>query len=253
MPWNPDQYHLFRDARQAPFHDLLALIERRERLEVVDLGCGTGELTRELKRALPGSRVTGVDASPEMLARARTLTEPGLSFEAGRLESVEGQYDLVFSHAAIQWVDDHRTLVPHLFERVKPGGQIAVQLPSNHTHPSHTLMLEVAREEPFRSALAGWYRESPVLSLEAYAELLFRAGAQDIVAFEKVYPVVLEDARGVLEWVRGTALIPYLERLPQDLRPAFEARYLDHLREALTQSPVFYAFKRTLFAARKPA
>src|SRR5579859_7482872 len=142
MPWNPDQYLKFQNERFAPFDDLLKLIERRENLSVIDLGCGTGELTRRLADALPGSDVVGIDSSAEMLARAEAQARPGLHFERRAIEDVDGQYDLVFSHAAIQWVDNHERLIPRLFALLRPGGQIAVQMPSNYGHYSHLALSE---------------------------------------------------------------------------------------------------------------
>ena len=133
-------------------------------MQVVDLGCGTGELTRRLGDALPGSDVLGLDRSPEMLARAASQARPGLRFELGNIEDAGGDWDLIFSHAALQWVEGHATLIPRLLSRLRPGGQLAVQVPSNHGHPTHSLILELAGEEPFRSALGGWRRISPVLA-----------------------------------------------------------------------------------------
>src|SRR3972149_2610153 len=70
MPWDPERYEQFERERYAPFDDLSGLVEVREGLRVIDLGCGTGELTRRLADALPESAVLGIDSSPEMLARA---------------------------------------------------------------------------------------------------------------------------------------------------------------------------------------
>jgi len=251
MPWSPEQYHRFQADRFAPFDDLLGLVKVRAGMRVVDLGCGTGELTRRLADALPESEVTGVDSSPEMLERARELAGERLRFELGSIEDAAGSWDLVFTHAAIHWVDGHRALVPRLFSLVRPGGQLAVQLPSNHTHPAHTLITEVAAEEPYLSALGGWRRRSPVLSINEYAELLYESGGSGITVFEKVYPSVLENADALAEWTRGTTLVPYLERLPEHLKEPFMERYRERLRALHPTGPVFYPFRRTLFAATR--
>ena len=60
MAWNPDVYNKFKSERFAPFVDLLALIDPVPNMRVIDLGCGTGELTRKLSDALPGSVVLGI-------------------------------------------------------------------------------------------------------------------------------------------------------------------------------------------------
>src|SRR5688572_13318829 len=109
MPWDPAQYHKFQAERAAPFEDLVKLIRVREGLRVIDLGCGTGELTARLADILPGSDVLGVDSSPAMLEKAEPLERPGLRFALMAIEAVSGEWDVVFSHAALHWVDDHET------------------------------------------------------------------------------------------------------------------------------------------------
>lgn len=251
MPWDPQQYHKFQAERFAPFEDLARQIRVRPGIRALDLGCGTGELTRRLADMLPESDVLGIDSSPQMLAKAEAQARPGLRFELGDLLDVQGEWDLVFSHAVIQWVDGHEALVPRLLALVRPGGQLAIQQPNNVTHAAHRMITEVAGEAPFREALGGWTRSWPQLALERYAELLFAHGAQDISVTEKVYPHVLADSDAVVEWTRGTALVPYLERLPEDLREPFLARYRELLRPHMPGSPVFYGFRRMLIVATR--
>lgn len=251
MPWNPDQYHKFQAERSAPFDDLLKLVEVRPHLKVVDLGCGTGELTRRLADFLPESEMLGLDNSPQMLAKADSVKRAGLTFELGDQANLSGLWDLIFSNAALQWSENHRQLIGHLYGKLAPGGQIAVQVPSNHTHISHRLIIETAREEPFQSALKGFIRIAPVLAIDEYAQLFFDFGAEDINVFEKVYAHVLEDSDAVVEWVSGTALVPYFERLGAE-KEAFLDIIHKKFRAAMPGQPVFYPFKRTLFSARKP-
>ena len=252
MPWDPATYEKFRDERYAPFVDLCALIEARPGLRVIDLGCGTGELTARLADLLPDSDVLGIDSSAEMLAKAAQHECAGLRFAQQSIESSDGAYDLVFSHAALQWVDDHDALIPRIWALIAAGGQIAVQMPSNHNHPTHRLIVETAREAPFADAIGGWTRTAPVLSIDEYASMLHRLGAMRITGFEKVYAHVLDDADAMVDWTRGTALVPYIERLPPDLRTPFLDAYRAKVRAAFPERPVFYPFRRTLFDAHRP-
>src|SRR5512132_1591501 len=191
MPWDPNQYHKFQEQRSAPFYDLLALVEKRPNLKVVDLGCGTGELTRQLADSLPNSNVTGLDSSSQMLEKAAAYASPNLHFQQGDQSQLTGEWDLIFSNAALHWSENHAELIPNLYRRLAPGGQIAVQVPSNHNHISHQIYRETASEEPFKSILKGFQRYAPVLSIDEYARLLFACGAEEIVVFEKVYAHVL--------------------------------------------------------------
>jgi trans-aconitate 2-methyltransferase len=249
MPWDPNQYHKFQAQRSAPFYDLLALVDIRPHLKVVDLGCGTGELTRQLAGALPDSDVTGLDSSPQMLEKAAAYAGPNLRFVQGDQAKLSGEWDLIFSNAALHWTENHAELIGGLYHRLRPGGQIAVQVPSNHDHISHQVIRETASEEPFKTILNGFQRHAPVLSIDQYAQLLFDCGADDIVVFEKVYPHILEDSDAVVEWISGTACVPYFERLGE-YKEDFISVIRNKMRRELSHSPVFYPFRRTLFSAR---
>jgi trans-aconitate 2-methyltransferase len=242
---------MFQSERFAPFEDLLNLVVERVGIRAIDLGCGTGELTSMLADRLPGSKVLGIDSSPEMLERAKAKERSGLRFKLRSIEALSGEWDLVFSNAAIQWVDNHYELIPRLFSAVRPGGQLAVQLPSNHKHETQLLIHEVVKEASFADALKGWSRKSPVLSISEYAELLNKCGGMNINVFEKVFPHVLRDTDAVADWLSGTMLRPYFERLPAELREPFIALYRERLRGIYPTDPVFYPFKRIFFSSVK--
>ncbi|HML96343.1 MAG TPA: methyltransferase domain-containing protein [Thermodesulfobacteriota bacterium] len=248
MAWNPELYGKFQKERFVPFEDLSGLVEIREGMDVIDLGCGTGELTERLSDMLPGSRVLGIDSSPEMLGKAAPRVRPGLDFELLPVQDAGGEWDLVFSNAALQWVPDHGKLVPRLISLLKPGGQIAVQVPSNHVHITQRLAGETAGEEPFRSALGGWLRIPSVLTITEYAELLYENGCAGVTVFEKVFPHVLDDARAVLEWLSGTVLLSYFSRLQPPLDEAFRNALMEKLEKLYPEGPVFYPFRRIFFS-----
>jgi len=256
MAWNPEVYNQFKKERYAPFEDLLQLVTVQPGLSVIDLGCGTGELTRRLADHLPGSNVLGIDASPQMLKEAAAFSRNDLLFEQYSIEDVlrqDRKWDLVFSNAAIQWLDHHEALIAAIIGSVNEGGQLAIQLPSNHDHLTHRLLDTIPRSEPYATALGGWTRNVSTLSIEAYAKILFDHGGENIIVLEKVYPHVLQDANALFNWMSGTALIRYLDRLPAALQAGFAADYKKQLQETFTSSPIFYPFKRILMAANFPA
>jgi trans-aconitate 2-methyltransferase len=252
MAWSPDTYNKFKKERYEPFYDLLKLIRIKPSLQVLDLGCGTGELTRKLSDHLAGSQTLGIDSSEEMLEKAASFSNDCIRFEHGSIQEEicqEKKWDLIFSNAALQWVDDHENLFSDLIGKLLPDGQIAVQVPSNHEHFTHTALKELASEDPFRESLNGWLRDSPVLKIESYARIFFTLGGTQITALEKVYPHIVKDAGSLYEWVSGTAMIPYLERLPEKWRGPFIEKYKKKLVEEFKGSPVFYPFKRILLTA----
>jgi trans-aconitate 2-methyltransferase len=252
--WNPEQYEKFRDERAAPFLDLLSMVEpARAGGRVLDLGCGTGELTRLAHERLGARETIGVDSSPAMLAKAAAHAGGGLSFVSSDLASFgEGGFDVVLSNAAIHWVPDHEALVPRLLRLVAPGGQLAVQAPANDHHASHAISREVARDPEFAAPLGGFVRLSPVLEPEAYARILFGAGVARQRVRHEVYAHVLASPGDVAEWLRGTTLTDYEKRLDAPTFARFFARYRERLLAALPdERPFLYTFRRVFLWARR--
>ena len=118
-------------------------------------GVPPAEAAARAHRARGASETLGLDSSPAMLERARAHAGAGLAFALGDIAGFEGRgFDLVLSHAALHWVPGHPELLARLAGALAPGGQLAVQVPANHDHPSHRLAHALAAEEPFAAALS---------------------------------------------------------------------------------------------------
>jgi trans-aconitate 2-methyltransferase len=253
--WNPAQYDKFRREREQPFFDLLALVRPAPGMRVVDLGCGTGKPTRVLHERVEARETVGIDRSPRMLEDARRNPPPGLRFEVGTIESFEpdGGYDLIFSNAAFHWVEHHEELLPRLARALRPGGQLAFQVPAMHDSVSHRVAEELAATE-FRDDFGGWHRPQPVLPPDDYARLLYRSGFVEQRVQAAVYPHVLASRDDVIEWMKGTLLTEYDRHLPAGRFGAFVEAYRRRLLEQLRdERPFFFPFKRILVWGQWPA
>jgi trans-aconitate 2-methyltransferase len=254
--WDPARYEQFRAERLAPGLDLLALVAPAPGARVVDLGCGTGELTRLVHERVGARETLGLDSSANMLARAEAQAGGGVRFAEGDVAAFDDHdaWDLVFSNALIQWLPNHPALLARLIGAVVPGGQLAIQLPANFAHPSHTVAVEVAAEPPFREALEGWQRQLTVLEPETYAELLHRLGCHTQHVRLQVYGHLLPNREAVIAWVRGTLLTDYERRLDAPTYEHFLARYRERLLARLApEEPYFFPFRRILLWARRQA
>jgi trans-aconitate 2-methyltransferase len=223
--WNPSQYLKFAEERTQPCRDLAARIAVANVRRVIDLGCGPGNSTAVLRDRWPDAEFTGLDSSAEMIERARReyprchwLARDISEWAAGDHEAEGGQFDVVFSNAAMQWVDDHAALYP-------------IQIPGNIDALPHRLMREVAATPAWSHWLSpAKVREWHHHEMEFYYDLLAPAAARlDLWATEYIH--VLPDAKAIVEWYRGTGLRPFLEVLETDAdRQRFASDYLESLR-----------------------
>ncbi len=255
--WNPAQYERFKAERDVPFYDLMGMLEHEgpagATRRVVDLGCGTGELTSVLHARLGATETLGIDSSAEMLAKAPAT--PGVRFERHDIREFrpDGRFDVVFSNAALQWVDDHPSLFAELTKYVAPGGQLAVQMPANFDYPTHLVAAEVGAESPFAEASSAPLRKDfPLLAPEAYAKLLFDLGYEKQSVRLQVYSHLLPSRKDVVEWVKGSLLTEYRARLSPELYQQFLKRYEERLLPQLADTePFFFPFNRVLIWGRR--
>jgi trans-aconitate 2-methyltransferase len=257
MTWDPGKYVQFGDHRDRPFFDLTARIGADAPRQVVDLGCGPGNLTATLADRWPDAQVLGLDSSPEMLARAEPLTaqHPGLAFAAADIADwTPGPgCDVVVSNAALQWVPGHLELLPGWLDALPPGAWFALQVPGNFGAPSHALMRGLADSPEWSGLLGGVLRHADAVAEPAdYLAVMLDAG-WTADAWETSYQQLLPGPDPVLEWVRGTALRPLLSGLPPADAERFEQQYAALLRGAYpaTRHGTVFPFRRIFAVGHK--
>lgn len=249
MPWDPEVYNQFKHIRYQPFFDLLDLISDKNPHSGVDIGCGTGEQTSLLSRRFGHTTFLGIDSSEEMLAESNTYTSKRLAFQHVSIEDFAAsgsKWDLVFSNAALQWADDHKNLFPKLISKINHGGQFAVQMPYQKENILNLLLLDLASEKPFAGMLEGFQRQSPLLPIDDYAQILFECGLEKWNIFVKVYPIIAATETELYNFISGSALIPYLERLGTEGQLLFKSEFIKKIKKQFETFPAVYAFKRIL-------
>jgi trans-aconitate 2-methyltransferase len=260
MAWDPTLYLKFGDERLRPGFELLARIGDLPAGPLVELGCGTGAHARAISERWPERRLTAIDRSREMLAKAAAKPSAIEWREADIATwSAPAPAALIFSNATLQWLGAHAELFPHLMRQLAPDGVLAVQMPRNFDAPSHVLMRETAAEAPWAKQLAPAIggatvlRQDPVAPPAWYYDLLtpFAAGTLDL--WETEYLHVLEGEDPVLQWVSATALRPAIEALEGEERQDFLAAYGAKLKRAYPRradGKTLLPFRRLFIIAR---
>lgn len=230
--WNPSEYLQFSDHRLRPALDLLSRIGAIEPDHIIDLGCGPGNVSLFLSQRWPAARLVLVDNSPEMLAQAaEKWPEANILLQDIARWRPDRPPPLIFSNAALQWLDGHDSLFPALLRSLAPGGVLAVQMPRSFAQPSHVLLRDTVLASPFAKDLQKLLRGDPVAPPDYYFRLL-SAEAASIDLWETDYLQILQGEDPVLDWMRGTALRPILSVLDLQQQKEFVADYRERLRLA---------------------
>jgi trans-aconitate 2-methyltransferase len=228
--WQPDLYLRFADERLRPALDLMTRLPDCSPRTVFDLGCGAGNVTRLLARRFPSAEIVGIDSSIAMLERARQLA-PECRFEQADLATWQPRQppDLIFSNAALHWLQNHETLLPRLLRSLAANGLLAIQMPAMHDAPLREMQAILAARAPWRERLAGINSAPPILEPEAYWDLLGSLAGR-LELWETIYWHRLRGEDAVAHWAAGSSLRPYLDPLSDAERASFLAEYALLLR-----------------------
>ncbi|ANH83684.1 hypothetical protein A8C56_03625 [Niabella ginsenosidivorans] len=249
--WDPDLYLKFGKERLQPSVDLVARIRIEQPQSIIDIGCGPGNSTQILRQRWPGSKITGLDHSVAMIEKAEQdyPNQEWIQADAGK-DPIPGQYDIVFSNAAIQWIPHHADLLAKLKGLLNSGGALAVQLPLIFDMPVEYAIEEALERTGLREIRQAVKALLTVHSATEYYDIL--AGLFDPVEiWQTDYMHVMENPVAVLKMIRSTRLKPYLERMPDAAnRSLFEQNVLEGIQKIYPvqqNGKLLFPFKRLFF------
>jgi trans-aconitate 2-methyltransferase len=254
--WDPEKYLDFAESRARPFHDLIARIGAEAPRRVVDLGCGPGNMTVELRKRWPNATLECGDSSPEMVESARSRGLDARVLDV-RDWAPSPDADVVVSNAVLQWLPEHRDLVRRWASSLPAGAWIAFSVPGNAHAPSYTLVRQLATSPVWSSRLAEVIlrEDEAVDDPRSYAELLADSGCA-VDAWETTYVQPLTGSRAVLEWISGSALRPVRAALGDEDWARFREDLAPLLEEAYPATPggiTWFEFRRVFVVAKVAA
>lgn len=251
--WDSTQYLKFKTERTQPAIDLIHRIQLDSPHKILDIGCGPGNSTQVLASRFPNAKITGIDTSENMIHTAKQQ-HPELEFlvcDAGTdLPTLGNDYDLVFSNACIQWIPNHRKLLPDMMNLLGSGGVLAVQVPMNYEEPIHKLIGEVSlssKWEPFFSNPRFLFNMEQGEYFDVLSEI-----SSEFTLWQTTYFHHMKSHSDILEWYRSTGLKPYFDVLPDDKKPLFEHDILERIQSSYPKQKngtIIFRFPRFFFTA----
>lgn len=253
--WNAELYSEFLKDRTQPSIDLANRITIENPKSIIDIGCGPGNSTEVLKKRFPNARVIGADLSKDMIKTAESNHKDieFIQFDASRdFEKLNEKFDVVFSNACIQWVPDHKKLLPEMMSILNDGGVLAVQTPMNYKEPIHMIIESLVNSEK-REKHFSKPRIFYNLLQEEYFDLLSEISS-DFTMWETVYCHRMSSHESIIEWYKGTGLRPYLSALSAEKAGEFEKEVLEQIRKEYPiqkNGEIIFRFPRFFFTALK--
>jgi trans-aconitate 2-methyltransferase len=246
--WDAITYHRVSSPHVAWAREVLDRLELRGDETVLDAGCGSGRVTRLLAERLPRGRVIAVDASPQMVARAREELGPDADVREGDLTALrlaDGErVDAAFSNAVFHWVGDHDALFAALAAAMRPGAVLSAQCGgAGNVAAVHEQALAAGADAGLQDRFAGWGGPWNFASPEDTERRLAAAGFVEARCWLQPWPVEPDEPRAYLQAV---CLGPHLQRLAADERE----RFLDAVMARLGERPVLDYVRLNIVARR---
>ena len=224
VAWDPAAYAAHSAVQQEWARELIARMALRGDERVLDVGCGDGKVTAEIAQALPRGAVTGIDASPEMIRFARKAfpkkTAANLQFRVmdARHIQLDQDFDLVFSNAALHWVDDHQAFLRGASTALRPGGRLMVSCGGKgNAHDVFLAIRSRIRLPHWRGYFRKLERPYHFYGPDDYRKWLPKFGFTSAHVHLAAKDMTLNGPAGLAAWLRTTWL-PYTQRVPEAAR-----------------------------------
>jgi trans-aconitate methyltransferase len=228
MIWNTSLYNEKHYFVAKYGEDVLGWLAPQKDEHILDIGCGSGTLTEKISES--GAIVTGIDASPEMIAKAKQAY-PGIEFFVKDATdfSFDKKFDAVFSNATFHWIKNQQQLLQSIYNNLKPGGRLVYEMGAKHNIESiHNAVKKVLIEEGFEENTN--IEVNYFSSAGEQATMLENVGftIASIIQFDRSTELVGED--GMKNWIIQFGQ-SFFKNIPQEKIEAILNKSVAILRE----------------------
>ena len=253
--WNPELYLKFDKERTQPTIDLVSRINFENPKRIIDIGCGPGNSTQILFKRWPDANIIGVDNSPAMIEKARKdFPKQEWKIIDVSKDEIEGEYDIVFSNAAIQWMPDHFNLFKKFHKILSDEGIFAVEIPLFFDMFIGKSLIRISKDSRWSSRTEEVLKLFTIHNSSTYYDYLSELFTS-IEMWESYYIHIMDSHFSILEMIRSTGLRPYLNKLESNqLKKEFEDEVFSDIKRDYPlqkNGEVLFPFKRLFFIAKK--
>lgn len=225
--WDANDYAKQSANQHKWARELIARLNLQGNEHILDIGCGDGKVTAEIAEQVPNGVVLGIDNSLSMIELAQKAFPSdkysNLSFknQDARDFSCIDRYDIVFSNAVLHWVIDHRPVLKNIYNCLKPGGRILLQMGGKGNAAGILSVLdEIFKANEWKAYFKNFEFPYGFHGVEKYKTWLtncnFVIKRVELIPKDMTHP----DQKGLEGWIRTTWL-PYTQRVPSAQREEF--------------------------------
>ncbi len=253
--WNPELYLKFNEERTQPAKDLVTRIHVKNPEKIMDVGCGPGNSTNVLSSRWPESEIVGIDSSASMIESAKN-NYPDIEWrieDATKMETEE-KYDIIFSNATIQWIQDQEKLISDLVKMLKNNGALAVQVPMYHNMPVSRAIEKVSLNERWKEQTSGASDAFTFHSSDYYYDIL-SVKLKSVNMWKTSYFHIMHSHQNIVEMIKSTGMRTFLGMLDtKEEKIEFEkdvSKEITKVYPVQTDGNVLFPFKRLFFIGYK--
>ncbi|MDD1694629.1 MAG: methyltransferase domain-containing protein [Methanoregula sp.] len=260
--WNPAEYHKSSAAQQQWAQELIAKLGLRGNERVLDIGCGDGKVTAEIARNLPDGFVTGLDSSPDMIRFAcdhfPRSEYRNLSFIQADARALQfsGEFDVVFSAAALHWIPDHIPVLAGIARSLRPQGKLLIQMGGKGNAEQALGAGDIVQKRPeWKEYFRDFSFRFGFFDSTEYRAWLIASGFEPLRVELIPKDMTYASRQDFAAWIRTTWL-PWMSRLPENRQSGYiEAVMDEYLKKypADSDGTIHIRMVRLEAEARKPA
>lgn len=252
--WNADIYNYYGKERIQPSIDLVNRIRDKSFKRILDVGCGTGMSTAPLVATWKDAKIIGVDLSNEMLTKAKDAVLSATFIQRDCSKSLKdmGMFDLIFSNAFLQWIPNQEEFILNSFDMLQQGGIFAIQIPLFEEMPANECIMKAQKIMPDK--FIGIESDKYILhSAEEYYDMVANV-TNKISMWVTDYCHEMESYEELLEFLKGAALRPYINRLDKVEEREFMTEVLKNIENVYPyqkNGKILFPFKRLFLVGEK--
>ncbi len=195
------QYDVLTSMHQEIGRELVKKVLDEKANRILDIGMGTGRMTRALSFYFPESKVVGMDFADQMIAVAKAKCEKHFIVQANAraLPFKKESFDLIVSNLAFQWMDNLEDAFQRCYEQLNADGVICLTMFGRETFRELFEAMEYAHQE---MNTKGTIRR--LFSFDEAKSMMERTQFKNITMDYERIKTHFPDVKALLEWIKKT-------------------------------------------------